>query len=305
MPEKSYRHPASEFETALSMNTLRLIAIQKGRYFRDEVERSENPSYMRGQLECILKEFQISLENNRLLDFGSGAGAFSLNLIRLGADHVQGVEVDGQLIEIARSRLNDFYPGQFDFKKIDYLDGESRLPFCDEYFDIVWAHAVLEHVFPNQRKFVLAELSRVLKPGGVILIDGTPNRLWIKENHTSHLYFVNYLPFKIAAYLARRFSSRVPNDQADATLYGRGFRGCTYWEIKSALPEMEVINNTRQGSDLNVWMRQWKKPGDSVGKTTVKELYRWLMISAGLILRYFKIPLSAFLPWHILVFKKK
>ena len=57
---------------------------------------------------------------------------------------------------------------------IDYRVGVGEnIPFADESFEIVYSSDVLEHV--NGLEKVIAEIARVLKPGGVFLYD-TINR---------------------------------------------------------------------------------------------------------------------------------
>src|SRR4030042_855117 len=51
VPGGEYRCPQSEMETGLSCETIRRIAATQGRHVRDEIERSENPAYMRRGLE--------------------------------------------------------------------------------------------------------------------------------------------------------------------------------------------------------------------------------------------------------------
>lgn len=304
MPMGAYSCQYSELETQLSVQTLRKIILKKGRYFRDEVERSENPQYMQRGLQILLREFQIVLAQKRILDFGCGAGAFTLNLLRCGATDVTGVEVDQTLLEIAVSRLNDFFQNGYKLTKIEYIDDEYSMPFPDEEFDIVWPHAVMEHILPNQRRFVLEELWRVLKSGGLLVIDATPNRLWIKEDHTSNLFFVNYLPFNIASFIARHYSERVPVDQSKGTLLSRGFRGCTYWEIAKALSNSVCVNNVFRRKDLSVWMQLWRRKTDSKLKGTIKDIYGFLMKLADPVFAIFGLPQTTFLPWHIIVFQK-
>lgn len=304
MPGGAYGCPYSELETQLSVQTLTKIALKKGRHFRDEVERSENPNYMQRGLEILLKEFEIVLAHKKILDFGCGAGAFTLNLLRCGATDVTGVETDEILLEIAGSRLNDFFQNGYKLTKIECIDGEYSLPFPDREFDIVWPHAVMEHILPNQRRFVLEELWQVLKSGGLLVIDATPNRLWIKEDHTSNLFFINYLPFNIASFIARHCSERVPVDQSKETLLSRGFRGCTYWEITKALPNSVCINNLFRRKDLSAWMQLWRRETDSKLKGTLKDIYGFLMKLADPAFALFELPQTAFLPWHIIVFRK-
>lgn len=294
----------SELETKLSIQTLTKIAQVKGRFFRDEIERSENPNYMMRGLKNEIDEFDIELKNKNILDFGCGGGAFALNLLRLGASNITGVDVDENLLSISRSRLNDFFPNRYTLKQINYINSENRMPFQDAEFDIVWPHAVMEHVFPDKRKYVLKELWRVLKSGGLLIIDATPNRLWIKESHTSNLFLVNYLPLSIAAFIARHFSERVPSDQSKEKLLSRGFRGCTYWEIKKVLKDAVCLNNRFRKKDLSVWMKSWRKENDPILKRSIKDIYDFLMKSVDPFLSVFNLPQTTFLPTHFIILQK-
>jgi SAM-dependent methyltransferase len=55
------------------------------------------------------------------------------------------------------------------------LHKETPIPFRDNYFDVVTMLAVLEHIEPEKLTKVLAEIRRVLKPGGLYLLT-TPAR---------------------------------------------------------------------------------------------------------------------------------
>jgi len=304
MPRGPYHCPYSEFETSLSLHTLMKIASRKGRYFREEIERSENQNYLQRKIEILLKEFGIVLSHKKMLDFGCGAGASTMIFLRCGTDDITGVEVDETLLDIAKSRLNDFFQKGYQLIKIEYIDGKYSMPFSNGEFDIVWAQAIMEHVLPDQRRFVLRELLRVLRKDGLLIILGTPNRLWIKEFHTSNLFFVNYLPLDLAIWVARRWSHRVPMDQSKEELLSNGFRGCTYWEIARELQNALCLNKVFRKKDLMVGIQSWRGDTDSrLGKGMI-EIYGFLMKFIDPIFALFNLPQTAFLPSHILVFRK-
>jgi SAM-dependent methyltransferase len=304
IPGGAHQCPYSELKTQLSSQTLIKMALKKGRYFRDEIERSENPRYLQRKIEILLKEFGIGLSHKKMLDFGCGAGASTLIFLRCGATDITGAEVDNALLDIAKLRLNDFFQDGYQLVKIEYIDGKYSMPFSDGEFDIVWAQAIMEHVLPNQRSFVLRELWRVLRKGGLLVIFGTPNRLWFKEYHTSDLFLVNYLPLNIAYFLARHCSRRVPLDQTKGEILSAGFRGCTYWEIARALPNAKCLNNVFRRKDLSVGIQSWCGDTNSGLKKWLIEAYGVLMRVADPAFALFNLPQTAFLPSHILVFQK-
>jgi SAM-dependent methyltransferase len=227
-----------------------------------------------------------------------------LIFLRCGATDVTGVEVDDTLLDIANLRLNDFFQSGYELVKIEYIDGKYSMPFSDGEFDIVWAQAIMEHVLPYQRKFVLRELWRVLRKDGLLIIFGTPNRLWFKEFHTSNLFFVNYFPLDIAVFLARHCSRRVPVGQSKQELLSGGFRGCTYWEIRRALPNAVCLSNVFRRKDLSVGLQSWRGDADSRLRKWMIEIYGFLMRVPDPIFAFLNLPQTAFLPSHILVFKK-
>ncbi|MCB1184160.1 methyltransferase domain-containing protein [bacterium] len=111
-----------------------------------------------------------------LVDFGCGNGAQTL-LFAGRAERLTGVDVEPAfLAELARDAaaagLADRVAGRA------LVDG--RIPLDDASADAVTSFTVLEHV-PDERA-ALAEMRRVLKPGGVLVVS-VPNRWWVFETH--------------------------------------------------------------------------------------------------------------------------
>lgn len=131
-----------------------------------------------------------------VLDLGCRAGALSQHF--LTGNEVTGVDVDEHALEHAARRG----------LRTVWGDVEEPLPFEDETFDAVVAGEILEHVrFPDE---VVAEIRRVLKPGGVV-VGSVPNAFRLKnrlkfllgrppENNPMHLRM--YSPASIRAELA-------------------------------------------------------------------------------------------------------
>lgn len=79
--------------------------------------------------------------------------------------------------------------------EIDVFYDGKRIPFDDAYFDSVLSSEVFEHVF--NLPGVLTEISRVVKPGGHLLI--TIPFVW--EEHEAPYDFARYTSFGITSLL--------------------------------------------------------------------------------------------------------
>jgi ubiquinone/menaquinone biosynthesis C-methylase UbiE len=106
-----------------------------------------------------------------ILDVGSGAGQILGHLLKEACPDAQLVAYDlsPQMLRRARHRLKTNRPR--------YIAGDMlRLPFVDEAFDCVTCGWVLEHL-PDPKPG-LAELGRVLKPGGSVLLLATEDTFY-------------------------------------------------------------------------------------------------------------------------------
>ena len=99
----------------------------------------------------------------RLLDFGCGPGTISVGLaeaVQPGVLH--GMDMEASQIEIARAAALAGGHDNMELRTGDVTD----MPFDDGFFDVAHCNAVLMHVPDTQA--VLAEVKRVLKPGGLL-----------------------------------------------------------------------------------------------------------------------------------------
>jgi 2-polyprenyl-3-methyl-5-hydroxy-6-metoxy-1,4-benzoquinol methylase len=132
----------------------------------------------------------------RTLDIGCGNGGIS-ELLAADNEH--------HAVDIAdRRRVRST---TYDFRLVD----SERLPFQDQYFDVVVSHHVIEHV--NDQGLHLDEIRRVLKPEGVAYI-ATPNRSSpIMEGHVGNdrvLRYRNMTPlFRRHGFGVREYGLRI------------------------------------------------------------------------------------------------
>ena len=98
-----------------------------------------------------------------VLDFGCGPGTISVGLAKaVEPGELFGVDMEASQIEIARAAAEAGGHRNAVFQIADVTD----LPFEDDSFDVAHCHAVLMHA--PDTVAVLAEVRRVLKPGGII-----------------------------------------------------------------------------------------------------------------------------------------
>lgn len=110
----------------------------------------------------------LVLEDNatpRILDCGTGTGTFLSACADMvsGIPELHGIDVSAAMIEKAKDSFAD--------RALDaeLIQGNlTALPYPSNQFDIVLAAHVVEHISDPQ--LALAEMARVLKPGGTILI---------------------------------------------------------------------------------------------------------------------------------------
>ena len=99
--------------------------------------------------------------STHLLDVGCGSGELSLDLAAM-VDHVTGVDVEQEEIDAARRAMADGA-----IKNADFQVGDTySLDLPDDHVDAVLAHSVLEAL--DRPLAALAEMKRVLRPGGVM-----------------------------------------------------------------------------------------------------------------------------------------
>lgn len=145
-----------------------------------------------------------------VLDYGFGDGRYFEYFTRyFKPSNIYGVEVSQVRTERAQAR---------GWQHAVYVNQGDRLPYEDRFFDFVNMVEVIEHIPESSINFYLAEITRVLKPEGVLilttpnypikraydLIDAVTFRMWerLKDDPT-HVAFYNHK--KLRARLSRYF----------------------------------------------------------------------------------------------------
>lgn len=100
------------------------------------------------------------IKDKRVLDVGCWTGQFE-QLAQSFAAEIMGIDPNIDAIKFAKKTL----------PKVKFLVGYAdKLPFPDYYFDTVVFFDVIEHLPKNTEDKVLREISRVIKPEGILIL---------------------------------------------------------------------------------------------------------------------------------------
>lgn len=165
-----------------------------------------------------------------ILDYGCGKGMSACAAVELGAKSVVGVDVFGSNMEGGARVLAA--TGYADRIELMQVEDTRNLPFSSETFDTVICNAVLEHI-PQPRGRHIREVWRVVKPGGAVIINETPNKYLPADFHTLHLPLTNWLPVGFAHWIGVR-TGRFRGDRTDWA--HSGWRGLGHYELVREIP---------------------------------------------------------------------
>ncbi len=208
----------------------------------------ENPQhFVDRRVEIILELLPRLGPEARLLDIGCLDGALTgLYAERIGTRDVAGIDV--ALSE--RARANGVQVEEFD------LNERTPLPFADAAFDVITCVETLEHVYPTDH--VVAEIARLLKPGGTAIID-VPR---LDSVLNIALLALGYQPPGVECSRERRYGSI----NRDSVLTGH----VAYFTRRALLEMLEDrglrVREVRQVGQRSGWLQLQSAQGRSVSR---------------------------------------
>ncbi|HWP49023.1 MAG TPA: class I SAM-dependent methyltransferase [Candidatus Limnocylindrales bacterium] len=140
-------------------------------YFQRYYENSPGGYALRVRQEKVLE--LLDKPTGKLLDVGCGPGVMVPKLINLGFEF-WGVDASPRMIEQCHKAFGKVNRAHFT------VGNATALAFADEFFDVILCMGVIDRI--KDYETAIQEMSRVLKPGGTLLITFTnllsPHAAW-------------------------------------------------------------------------------------------------------------------------------
>ena len=202
----------------------------------------------------------MPLEGRRVIEIGCGTGSSTAAFAQAVGQHgsIDAYDINAPSINAAKARMELFGLRNTTFHLItgEALTSAMRAN-NPQQVDIILCYAVLEHQLIQERLDTLATAWDLLRPGGLLVVGDSPNRLTWMDHHTSLLPYFSMLPDELAVQYAHKspradfaaqfpagHGSRTPRatpTQAEITKLARCGRGVSYHEFELALGDLAPL----------------------------------------------------------------
>lgn len=196
----------------------------------------------------------------RVLEVGCGVGAQSAILLRRFPNiQLHAVDVSSTQVEAARQRIERLphAQGRYQCEQMDAMD----LKFEGATFDGAFLCWVLEHV--KNPENILAEVRRVVRPGGVVYITEVMNSSFFLEPYSPNLWKF-WMAFNDYQY--ERYGDPFVGAKLGNLLLTQGFQ-----QIQTSVKTWHFDN--RQPNRRRRAIRQWKELMESAADALVEQGY--------------------------------
>jgi ubiquinone/menaquinone biosynthesis C-methylase UbiE len=216
--------------------------VEDKKFYTDyDAMRYRTEGHILGELD------KLDLKDKVTLEIGLGQGADSMQLIERGAIY-HGIDLTEESVRRVKERFNLF---QKNYQQVQVANAE-HIPYPDNYFDVVYSHGVIHH--SPQIQQIVAEIHRVLKPGGRIVL-----MLYYKNSYNYYISIafirrIGLLFLKVFPFLAKLVSKLTGEsvERINRHKYYLKKDGLSYLSMKT------FIHHSTDGPD-NVYSSVWTK----------------------------------------------
>lgn len=144
----------------------------------------------------IVKNFLGECSNVRILDIGCGDGSLSIPMLNQ-SNHITLVDISENMIEKVNKRIPIALKDN-----VTLINDSFELLSDNDRFDIVLCVGVIAHVPDVNRLW--SKIETVLRPGGVLIVETTPNPYPLGKFLFPYYYFRRKLSKQVPSYAKNR-----------------------------------------------------------------------------------------------------
>lgn len=167
-----------------------ILSLNKENY---SVLYSKRQAFLRYPADWIIRFHNMYLRkylpSGRMLDYGCGGGNNSIFFIEKGYE-TYGVDVAESARDLIRENLVSKHLDLDLINKFHTIPPNCKsLPFADNYFDLVISNQVLYYLSSEEHiRAVCAEISRCLRPGGIVFFTMMGPKNYYITHHAKQIY---------------------------------------------------------------------------------------------------------------------
>lgn len=138
------------------------------------------------------------VKDKKVLDAACGTG-YGTALLAQTAQKVCGIDISEEAISYAKSN--------YSAENVDFTVANiEKLPFENDFFDVVVSFETIEHVDAQKQEKFLCEVKRTLKKDGIFIIS-TPNKDVYKNRGENHFHVSEFSFVEFKSFLEKRFKN--------------------------------------------------------------------------------------------------
>ncbi|MDQ2715970.1 MAG: class I SAM-dependent methyltransferase, partial [Chloroflexota bacterium] len=191
----------------------------------------------------------VNVEGKHVVEIGCGGGIYVQALADMGAASVTGVDFSEEMLKVARQEA-------WGYATVQFVHADAcKTGLGDETYDVVLQRALIHHLPQARWPSCFAEARRLLKPGGVLIVQNRTLGDCLLPGSATHIrgYFFERYPKLKDVEVGRRPENRVVRE----TLEQVGFvhiEEHTLWEMVQKYPNFQGLRESllaRSGSVLH------------------------------------------------------
>jgi S-adenosylmethionine-dependent methyltransferase len=229
----------------------------------------------------------IDLTGKHMVEIGCGTGSSTASMVPF-LSGVHAYDIIPESVDAARLRLEIMGFGDKATWRVadprmllSMLEQDIMGPNGPGSTDIVLLYAVVEHQTIEERIDTLRTAWKLLRPGGILIVTDTPNRLCYFDWHTANLPFYHMLPDRLAIPYAQKSPRAELWQWLSQSLQTKGWeaaneaitrwgRGASYHEFELALGDLtnlvvvdgwatEMADHLGMTLEEELLVRYWKE----------------------------------------------